>query len=298
MPGPDPRSGDGISLTGVRARGYHGVLDAERREGQDFLVDVHLGLDLGPAAASDDLRRTVDYAEVAALVVQVVEGEPFDLIERVAGVIADRVLGAQPLVERVAVTVHKPQAPVGVPFGDVAVTVHRRRDVPVVIALGANLQDPAGAVRRAARRLHGVRGLRGVRVSPLYRSSPVGGPEQPDYVNAVALARTSLLPGSLLARLQAVEADFGRTHEVRWGPRTLDLDLIQYGDPAAGSDVLSADPELTLPHPRAHERGFVLLPWSTLDPGAVLRIEGVPHPVADLLGTVQITGVQVLEDNR
>ena len=136
----------------------------------------------------------------------------------------------------------------GVPFGDVSVTVRRARDVPVVIALGANLDDPAQTVQRAARRLHRVRGLRAVRLSPLYRTDPVGGPEQPDYVNAVAVARTRLTAGSLLAALHDIEADYGRTREVRWGARTLDLDLIQWGDPLAGTDRVSDDPRLTLPH--------------------------------------------------
>src|SRR5690606_5901816 len=129
---------DLVRLTGVRARGFHGVFDHERRDGQDFVVDVEMSLDLTRAAETDDLAHTVHYGEVAADVVAVIEGEPRDLIETVAGQIADRVL-ARPRVESVQVTVHKPQAPVGVPFGDVEVVVRRHKDVPVVIALGGNL---------------------------------------------------------------------------------------------------------------------------------------------------------------
>ncbi|WP_022925468.1 dihydroneopterin aldolase [Serinicoccus marinus] len=284
------RGGDQIRLSGVRARGHHGVLDHERRDGQDFVVDVVLELDLRPAGTSDELARTVHYGEVAADVVAVVEGEPRDLIETVAEEIAARVL-ARPLVEAVEVTVHKPQAPVGVPFGDVAVVVRRRRDVPVVIALGANLAgtdgaEPAETLRAAVGRLRRLRGLRGVRASRSFVTAPVGGEAvagQPDYVNAVALARTSLSPASLLAALHRVEAAFGRTREVRWGARTLDLDLVQYGDPSAGTDVVSEDPELTLPHPRSHERAFVLVPWADLDPAATLRRDGDVVAVGDLV---------------
>jgi dihydroneopterin aldolase / 2-amino-4-hydroxy-6-hydroxymethyldihydropteridine diphosphokinase len=279
--------GDVIRLTGVRAFGHHGVLDHEKRDGQDFVVDVTLTLDLRPAGTSDDLAQTVNYAEVAADVVGVVTGPPRDLIETVAEEIAARAL-ARPLVEAVEVTVHKPQAPVGVPFGDVEVVVRRERDVPVVIALGANLgrpdgADPAATVAAAARRLHRVRGLRAVRLSGLYGSAPVGGPEQPDYVNAVAVARTRLAPASLLGALHRVELDFGRTREVRWGARTLDLDLVQYGDPSAGTDVVSDAAALLLPHPRARERAFVLVPWLDADPGAVLRVGQEVVAVADLL---------------
>ncbi|OLT43284.1 2-amino-4-hydroxy-6-hydroxymethyldihydropteridine pyrophosphokinase [Serinicoccus sp. CNJ-927] len=284
------RGGDQIRLSGVRARGHHGVLDHERRDGQDFVVDVVLELDLRPAGTSDELARTVHYGEVAADVVAVVEGEPRDLIETVAEEIAARVL-ARPLVEAVEVTVHKPQAPVGVPFGDVAVVVRRRRDVPVVIALGANLggtdgAEPAETLRAAVGRLRRLRGLRGVRASRSFVTAPVGGEAvagQPDYVNAVVLARTSLSPASLLAALHRVEAAFGRTREVRWGARTLDLDLVQYGDPSAGTDVVSEDPELTLPHPRSHERAFVLVPWADLDPAATLRRDGDVVAVGDLV---------------
>ena len=291
--------GDLIRLTGVRAFGHHGVLDHEKRDGQEFVVDVVLSLDLQPAGVSDELARTVNYAEVAADVVAVVTGPPRDLIETVAEEIAARTLD-RPLVEAVEVTVHKPQAPVGVPFGDVEVVVRRERDVPVVVALGANLQgvdgaDPATTLAAAARRLHRVRGLRGVRLSSLYATAPVGGPEQPDYVNAVAVARTRLSPASLLAALHRVEADFGRTREVRWGARTLDLDLVQYGDPAVGTDVTNDEESLMLPHPRARERAFVLVPWLDVDPDAHLRVDGDVVPVRDLIPSVSDQDVHPLE---
>ena len=106
------------------------------------------------------------------------------------------------------------------------------------------------------------------------------------------LARTALSPTSLLRELHALEAAFDRTREVRWGARTLDLDLVQYGDPVAGTDVTSDAARLTLPHPRAHERAFVLLPWLDADPDAVLRHEGRAVPVADLVGGLDVSGVR------
>lgn len=285
---------DTISLRGVKAYGYHGVLDFEKEQGQDFIVDIDLDVDLSSAAAADDLSHTVNYAEVAAVAVQVIEGPSFDLIEAVAGKIGDQVLAAQPLVQSIAVTVHKPQAPVGVPFTDVAVTLTRRRDVPVVIALGANLEDPRKAVVRAVQHLRRIPGVWGVRASGLFSTDPVGGPEQPDYVNAVATAHTSLTAANLLARLHAIEAEFGRTREVRWGARTLDLDLIQHGDPLTGNDLVSDDPSLTLPHPRAHERGFVLIPWLDVDPAAALRVGEAVVPVAELAEQADADGVRAL----
>jgi 7,8-dihydroneopterin aldolase/epimerase/oxygenase len=117
---------DEITLTGVRAFGYHGVYADEKRDGQEFVVDVTLRLPLHLAAATDDVSDTVHYGELAERIVDIVEGEPADLLETVAQRIAGDVL-ADPRVESVTVTVHKPAAPITVPFGDVAVTIRRGR---------------------------------------------------------------------------------------------------------------------------------------------------------------------------
>jgi dihydroneopterin aldolase len=123
---PDPGGLDLIAVTGITARGFHGVLEHERRDGQTFVVDVELGVDTRAAARSDDLAATVDYSAVAADVVALVEGAPVDLIERLAQLVADACL-SRPLVGAVRVVVHKPEAPVGVPFADVTVTIVRTR---------------------------------------------------------------------------------------------------------------------------------------------------------------------------
>ena len=117
---------DRVAVTGIAATGYHGVLDHEKRDGQRFVVDVTLGVDTREAAASDDLAATVDYAAVAAAVVAVIEGPALDLVESLAQRVADACL-AFDHVSVVEVVVHKPEAPVGVPFGDVAVTIVRSR---------------------------------------------------------------------------------------------------------------------------------------------------------------------------
>jgi dihydroneopterin aldolase len=117
---------DRVSLRGLRVVGHHGVFAHERENGQVFVVDLVLGLDTSAAAASDDLSRTVHYGVVAEQVAAVVAGEPVDLVETLAQRIADTCLGHE-AVEEVEVTVHKPQAPIAVPFDDVTVTITRRR---------------------------------------------------------------------------------------------------------------------------------------------------------------------------
>ena len=143
----------------------------------------------------------------------------------------------------------------------------------VVIALGSNLGEPEIILQGAIASLNQL--LSVTAVSTFHRTAPVGGPVQPDYLNAVLVGDcTNLSAVELLHQLQAIEAEAGRTREVRWGPRTLDLDLILFGD------QVMQTPELTLPHPRAHERTFVLEPWSEIDPDASIPGKG---SVQDLL---------------
>lgn len=156
--------------------------------------------------------------------------------------------------------------------------------VPAVLALGANLGDPAATLQAAVRELAETEGIELTGVSPVAVTAPVGGPAgQPDYLNLVLTVRTTLSARALLAACHAVEQAHHRTREVRWGPRTLDVDVITY------ADAVSADPELTLPHPRAHHRAFVLAPWSWLDPEASLggRSVGELAAQADDAGTVR-----------
>lgn len=274
-----------IRLTGVEAVGHHGVLPQERRDGQRFVVDVELGLERD---RSDDLAGTVNYAEVAAAVVRDVERDPLDLIESLADRIADTLLRLAG-VDWLRVTVHKPQAPVGVPFGDVAVSVTRERPDPVVLSLGSNQGDPLATLTEAVARLAASDGLTLRAVSPVYRTAPVGGVEQPDFLNVVVLGDTEALAEDLLEDTQGIETDLGRVRDVRWGPRTLDIDIID----VAGR--LDDDEDLTLPHPRAHERAFVLVPWLDVDPDAVLPGHG---RVADLVAGLDAGGVRRLDDVR
>ncbi len=138
------------------------------------------------------------------------------------------------------------------------------RAADVVLALGTNLGDRAGTLRSAVAELSAEPGIKVWAASGAWQTPPVGGPDQPDYLNAVVLARTRLSPRDLLAACHRVEAGHGRRREIRWGPRTLDIDVITY------ADLVVSGPDLQLPHPRAAERAFVLAPWNQVDPGAVL----------------------------
>jgi len=135
-----------------------------------------------------------------------------------------------------------------------------------VVALGANIGNPREQMDLAVALLREATEV--IAVSSYFVTKPVGGPEQPDYLNAVCILESDLPAIDLLAVLQGIEKSLGRQRTVQWGPRTIDLDLIQYGS------LLSAADELELPHPRAHERRFVLEPWFEIEPDAILLTHG------------------------
>lgn len=273
---------DRISLYGISATGYHGVFDHEKRDGQKFIIDVVLHVDITRAAASDNVLDTVHYGEVSELVVEQIKAGPWDLIEKLGSEIAEAILAAYPTVLEIDVVVHKPQAPIPVPFTDVTITLHRaQKQHTAVIALGANLGDPQATLTAAVKDLG--QELEILHTSPLAITKPVGGPpDQPDYTNQVIQVRTRLSAHELLDLCQQIEAKHHRTREVRWEARTLDLDLITY------DQLRLNDERLTLPHPRAAIRGFVLAPWSWMDPDAVLDGQLVSTLAANAADTKDI----------
>jgi 2-amino-4-hydroxy-6-hydroxymethyldihydropteridine diphosphokinase len=156
-----------------------------------------------------------------------------------------------------------------------------------VLSLGSNLGDRLDNLQEAVDALFDAPGLDFVALSPVYETAPVGGPEQPDFLNVVLMADTRLSPETLLERVLSIEDAMERVRAVRWGPRTLDIDIVRFGD------VASDDPALMLPHPRAHERAFVLVPWSDIDPEASLPGYGA---VAELAAAIEGDGVQRRDD--
>jgi 2-amino-4-hydroxy-6-hydroxymethyldihydropteridine diphosphokinase len=157
----------------------------------------------------------------------------------------------------------------------------------VVFSLGSNMGDRLGYLHGAVAAAGQTDGLHDLRCSPVYETEPVGGPAQDDYLNAVLVAQSALAPDALLAIAQTWEESAGRARGERWGPRTLDVDLITVGL------LRHRDDRLTLPHPRAHERAFVLAPWHDVDPDAALPGHG---RVIDLLANLHWAGVVRRDD--
>ncbi|MEM1333654.1 MAG: 2-amino-4-hydroxy-6-hydroxymethyldihydropteridine diphosphokinase [Actinomycetota bacterium] len=255
---------DQILITGIRAVTIVGALEHERELAQPLQIDLTLDVDLHDAGRTDELGDTVHYGLVTDRVVAAVQESKDVLLERLATRIADEVLVFD-RVEAVDVVLTKLRPPLPQDVATTAVRVRRTRAEAEVrphtshrafIALGSNLGDREEFLRT------GVRGLdRVVRQSQVYETDPVGGPDdQGPYLNMVVEIETSLDPFALLRRCQRIEAEAMRQRSVRWGPRTLDIDIIQFDDVALTSD------DLVIPHPRFDERRFVLEPLAELAP--------------------------------
>lgn len=245
---------DRIVLTGMRFYGYHGVYPEEVKLGQAFSVDVELLADLRAAGEMDEIRKTVDYGKVYQTVKHIVEGKPFKLIEALAERVAEEVLREHRNASEVVVRVHKPKAPIPGPIDGVMVEIRRKRITRAYLSMGANLGDRLGQLAEALRRLERVPGVRLAAVSGVYETVPQGKVEQPDFLNCAAAVDTDLDPLALLEAIHKVERAMGRIRTERWGPRTIDLDILLYG-----AQIVKL-PGLTVPHPRLGERAFVLIP--------------------------------------
>lgn len=254
---------DRIQVRGLVVSTTIGVLPHERTANQPIRIDLDLAVDTSDAGRSDDLADTANYGSVAEDVAELVRQSKDLLLERLAERIADLVLGID-RVEAVDVSVTKVRPPIPEILDTTGVSIHRRRraDSPpptaqrAIVALGSNLGDREGFLRLAVSSLPGV-----VAMSQVFETEPVGGPGGQDaYLNMVVALSTTLDPYALLRRCQRIEAEALRQRVVRWGPRTLDVDLLFHGD------IRIDDPTLTLPHPRYAERRFVLAPLAEVAP--------------------------------
>lgn len=251
-----------ILIKGLEVFARLGVYPEEKSLGQKFIVSAELEVDISKAVAQDDLTASVHYGEVVQSMSSFLQEHNFDLIETAADLLCRELLLQFPLVKGISLEISKPWAPVGLPLETVAVRTQLAW-TSVLIALGSNMGDRARYLEIGIEKLEKLDGLRLQRVSSVFKTTPVGKLEQADFFNACAYGETILPPHSLLKKMQAIEQELGRVRKERWGPRTLDLDLLYYGN------LISNDPFLTLPHPRLQNRGFVLEPAAEIAPNFV-----------------------------
>lgn len=253
---------DHIYVNGLRLMALVGVLPHEREGEQPVQVDIDLEVDLAEAGLTDNLVDTANYGAIAQAVSEVVRMSSDVLLERLVARIAERCLQFDH-VEVADVRLTKLRPPIAENLDSTAVRIVRSRvdmKIPArhraIVALGSNLGDRVAYLRFGLERLSNV-----VAQSQVFETEPVGGPDdQGPYLNMVAVIDTDLDPYAMLRRLLQIEAEAHRVRIERWGPRTLDLDLLFYDDVTINSE------ELIVPHPRFAERRFVLEPLSEVAP--------------------------------
>ncbi len=252
---------DEIRIRGLEIFAHHGVFAFETEQGQNFVLNVTLYADLHPAGRTDDLTLSTHYGEVCHFLTDFLQKNTFQLIEAAAEQATRALLLAFPLVRSAELELCKPEAPIGLPFRNVSVCI-RRGWKRVYLAYGSNLGDSAAHIRRGLEALGQLPTVRLLRQSSTLTTQPYGGVAQPCYLNGAVEAETLLTPEELLEALHSIEAAEGRNRakEVRWGPRTLDLDILDYEGELRHTSVL------TLPHPDMHNRTFVLQPLAELNP--------------------------------
>jgi len=255
---------DKIYIKDLQVFAYHGVHEEENILGQRFLISLWLSLDLKVAGKSDDLTKTVSYSQVCKKVTHLFTSKKYKLLESCADDITSFLLKSYPLLTSVKVLIKKPWAPIGLPLDYVSVEFERSRNL-VFIGLGSNLGDKDSYLNKALLALNTAE-TSVLKVSSKYDTKPVGYIEQDDFLNCVAKVETILTPRELLTSLMNIENDLGRVRTLRWGPRTIDLDIILF------DNLILQQEDLIIPHPRMAERLFVLIPLNEIAPYAL-------HPI-------------------
>lgn len=250
---------DKIHIKDLEIIGFHGAIPEEKVLGQKFVLSFELDVDLRQAGKNDDLTKTVHYGELAQKVEEEFTKTSYYLIEKAAEEICEFVLLNYPLVKKVKLLLKKPWAPTRKHVEYVAVEIERKWN-KVYIAAGSNLGDKEETLKEAIYIIDKRKDCVVTKVSNFYTTDPVGYEDQDQFVNCVFEINTLQTPSELMDTLLEVEKDFKRERIIRWGPRTLDLDIIFY------NDIISYDEHILIPHPRAHERQFVMKPMCDINP--------------------------------
>ena len=247
-----------ISIRGLEISACHGVLKEEKSNPQPFVFDLDLEVDF-LSAMNDELASTVNYAEVCALIEKTTRENKFNLIEKLALSSAFQVLEKFGKVQKIVLTCNKPQAPVPQKFANISVTVELER-VKAYLSLGSSMGDREGYLNKAIKLLDSTRGVKVEKVSPFMETEPYGGVAKSRFLNCAVCVETFLPPHTLLDEIHRIESVCDRVREIRWGDRTLDIDIIFYGDKRI------SDETLTIPHPDYKNRDFVIEPLKRIAP--------------------------------
>ncbi len=244
----------------------HGALDFEKTQSQPFCISASIEADLWEAAEGDELEKTINYANVCNLLERVAKENSYNLIEKLNYECAFAVLETFPEVKAVTLTVEKPKAPVTQKAENFSVTQRYERET-CYLSLGSSMGDKKGYLDFAVSSLSKVRGITVEKISDYIETKPYGGAAKNDFLNCAVKITTFLPPHKLLNVIHGIEAAAGRTREIHWGDRTLDIDIIFYGK------RVICDDDLQVPHPDYANRDFVLKPLKQICGGFVCPLK-------------------------
>ena len=250
---------DKIKIKKLEVFAYHGVFPEENEKGQKFIISATLFCDTRKAGLTDDLTKSIHYGDVSNMMDKFIKGNMFQLIETVVERLAEKMLLEIPLLKKVKLELEKPEAPIGLPLETVSVEIEREWHT-AYIGLGSNMGDKEAFLEAGIETLADTKGCVVEKTSEFFTTEPYGGVKQDDFLNGVLKLRTLLSPEELLSRLKEIEQENDRERNIRWGPRTLDLDIILYDDLVMDTNKLS------IPHVEMHKRIFVLEPLAQLAP--------------------------------
>lgn len=250
---------DEIRIDNLEVYAYHGVFPEENEKGQPFFINMVLYTDLRAAGQTDELTLSTHYGEVCHLVNDWMKNHTVKLIETVAEALAGEILRAFPLVLALDVEIRKPKAPIGLPFESVSVKLHRGWHT-VYVAIGSNMGEKDRFIQLGLKELAALPDTQVEAVSDIIVTKPYGGIVQDDFLNGVVKLKTLFTPQELLDRLHEIEEKAERKRTLRWGPRTLDLDIVFYDKLVYESETL------IIPHVDMENRDFVLKPMCQLSP--------------------------------
>lgn len=250
---------DKIFVKDLEIFAYHGVMQQEKELGQKFLISLELFLDLKEAGKNDDLSKTVNYGELCCAVEKEFQRESYDLIERAAEKLGEFILLNYNDVERVKVSIKKPWAPIGRSLLYAGIEIDRVWH-KTYIGMGSNMGNKLENLKSAIAKINESTYTKITRISESYETKPVGYTQQENFANCAIEARTLLTPVELIRFLLKVESELKRERIIKWGPRIIDLDVLLY------DDIITSFEEIVIPHPRMHERMFVLKPLKDIAP--------------------------------
>lgn len=253
-----------IKIRGLEINACHGVHGFEKQTPQRFVIDADLSVDFYEAAKHDDLNKTVNYSAVCSLIAKTVTGNCFNLIESLAYACAFAVMENFATVSKITLTVKKPDAPLKVKFDSVEAEAELERNT-VYLSLGSSMGDRASYLNSAVDKLKAVRGVKVEKVSEYMTTEPYGGVAKNSFLNCAAKIKTLISPEQLLLEIHRIEKECRRVRDKRWDDRTLDIDIIFFGNKTVREE------NLIIPHPDYANRPFVTEPLKNVEPELFLH---------------------------